>query len=124
MSAGRLIAYLAAAVLLFFGVLFIWGAFSPEAAGKAGGWILIGLVQVAIAFGLIALAGRRKPAAAGPSELVQRIELSGEVNLESLTCRQCGGRLSSQNVQMLAGAPVVTCPYCSASYQLSEEPKW
>jgi hypothetical protein len=124
MSAGRLIAYLAAGILLFFGVLFIWGAFSPEAAGKAGGWILIGLVQVAMAFGLIVLASRRRPATAGPSELVQRIDLSGEINLESLSCRQCGGALSARNVQMLAGAPVVTCPYCNASYQLTEEPKW
>jgi len=25
---------------------------------------------------------------------------------------------------MVAGAPVVTCPYCNTSYQLKEEPKW
>jgi uncharacterized Zn-finger protein len=25
---------------------------------------------------------------------------------------------------MMAGAPVVTCPYCQATYQLTEEPKW
>jgi len=46
------------------------------------------------------------------------------VNLEKLTCRNCGGALSSENVRMLAGAPVVECPFCGTSYQLTEEPKW
>jgi len=26
--------------------------------------------------------------------------------------------------KMVAGAPVVTCPYCGTTYQLTEEPKW
>lgn len=123
MSAGRIIAYLAAAVLLFFGVLFIWGAFSPQATGAAGGWILLGLLQVGIAFVLIWLASRRR-AAAGQAEIVQKIELSGDINLESLSCRNCGGALTAENIKMVAGAPVVSCPYCNTSYQLAEEPKW
>jgi uncharacterized Zn-finger protein len=28
------------------------------------------------------------------------------------------------NIQMVAGAPVVNCPYCHTTYQLTEEPKW
>jgi uncharacterized Zn-finger protein len=28
------------------------------------------------------------------------------------------------NIKMVAGAPVVTCPYCNTTYQLTEEPKW
>jgi len=27
-------------------------------------------------------------------------------------------------VEVVAGAPVVTCPYCHTTYQLTEEPKW
>ncbi|MEW6568493.1 MAG: hypothetical protein AB1449_10085 [Chloroflexota bacterium] len=123
MSAGRIIAYLAAAVLLFFGVLFIWGAFSPQAAGQGGGWIALGLAQVAMAFILIGLASRRR-AAPGETQIIQKIELSGDINLEKLTCRNCGGALTAENVKMVAGAPVVTCPYCNTSYQLAEEPKW
>lgn len=30
MPAGKLIAYIFAAILIFFGVLFIWATFSPE----------------------------------------------------------------------------------------------
>ncbi len=123
MSAGRIIAYLAAAVLLFFGVLFIWGAFSPQAAGQGGGWIVVGLVMAAMAFLLIWFASRRK-AAEGQVEIIQKIDLSGDVNLEKLSCRNCGGALTADNVKMVAGAPVVSCPYCGTSYQLAEEPKW
>ncbi len=123
MSAGRILAYLAAAVLLFFGVLFIWGAFSPQAAGQGGGWIAVGLLMVAMAFLLIWLATRRK-AAEGTTQIIQKIDLSGDINLEKLSCRNCGGALTADNVKMVAGAPVVSCPYCGTSYQLAEEPKW
>lgn len=122
MSPIRILAYLAAAILIFFGVLFIWGAFSPQGSPS---WILIGVISVAIGFGLIVLAGARaKREAQAKQELIQKIELSGEINLEKLTCRNCGGALSSDNIKMVAGAPVVTCPYCATSYQLTEEPKW
>jgi hypothetical protein len=120
MSAGKIIAYLAAAVLLFFGVLFIWGAFSPQ--GQTG-WILVGVIMVAMAFGLILVASRRK-AEAGQVEIVQKIDLSGDINLEQMSCRNCGGALTADNIKMVAGAPVVNCPYCNTSYQLAEEPKW
>jgi hypothetical protein len=118
MSAGRIIAYIAAAILIFFGVLFIWGAFSPQGSP---GWIIVGVISVGAGLGLIWLARKR---AKEQMEIIQKIELSGDVNLENLTCQNCGGTLSSENIKMVAGAPVVNCPYCNSSYQLSEEPKW
>jgi len=120
MSAARIIAYAAAAILLLFGVLYILGAFSE--AGSAS-WILVGLILVGISFGLIWLASRRR-AEPGQTEIIQKIDLSGKVNLERLTCRNCGGALTADNIKMVAGAPVVSCPYCNTSYQLTEEPKW
>jgi Na+/melibiose symporter-like transporter len=121
MNAGRVIATIAAGILIFFGVLFIWGAFSPNGST---GWIVTGLISVAAGFVLIWLSRRRPAAADGKQEIVQHIELSGDVSLERLTCRSCGGKLSSDNVKVVAGAPVVNCPYCGASYQLEEAPKW
>jgi hypothetical protein len=122
MTAGKFIAYIAAAILIFFGVLFIWGAFSPQ--GQVG-WILVGLVSVGIGFGLIWFASRRKPVEAAAGEGVTlNIELPGNVSMDTLRCTNCGGALSPENVKMVAGAPVVTCPYCGTTYQLTEEPKW
>lgn len=122
MTAGKIIAYLAAAILIFFGVLFIWGAFSPQGST---GWIAIGLISVVIGMVLIWLAGRSKPAAASAGENVTlKIDLPANVNMDTLKCQSCGGELKMENIQMIAGAPVVNCPYCHTTYQLKEEPKW
>ncbi|RME88220.1 MAG: hypothetical protein D6770_07510 [Anaerolineae bacterium] len=121
MSALRIIGYIAAAILIFFGVLFIWGAGGPEGGGW--GWVFTGAISVLLGFGLIYLASRRK-AAAEEQEVTLKIDLSGDVNLDQLTCRSCGGALTADNIKMVAGALVVTCPYCGTTYQLTEEPKW
>ncbi|RPI30368.1 MAG: hypothetical protein EHM70_14065 [Chloroflexota bacterium] len=123
MNAGKIIAYIAAGILIFFGVLFIWAAFGTE---SRPGYILVGLITVAVGFGLIWLAGRRGAAGAGEQaqNVTLNIDLPGDVNLDTLKCQSCGGALKPENIKMVAGAPVVTCPYCGTTYQLTEEPKW
>jgi Na+/melibiose symporter-like transporter len=122
MSAGRIIAYIIAAILIFFGVIFIWGAFSPE--GQSG-WILIGLISAGIGFVLIWFASRLRAASQQAGEqVILNIDLPANVNLDTLKCKSCGGALTTDNIKMVAGAPVVTCPYCDTTYQLTEEPKW
>lgn len=125
MGAGKIIAFVAAALFLFFGAMFMLAATSTqaEASGSGLAWFIIGVVFVLIAFGLIFFAARRR-AQPATGEIVQKIDLSGQMNLEKLTCRNCGGALTADNIKMVAGAPVVSCPYCSTSYQLTEEPKW
>lgn len=120
MNAGRTIAYIAAAICLLFGVLFILATFSAQ--GNLG-WLIVGIVLAIIGFGLIWFAGR-KPKAETPENITYKVDLSGDVNLETMKCKSCGGALTSQNIKMVAGAPVVSCPYCGTSYQLTEEPKW
>jgi len=123
MSAGKIIAYIFAAILIFFGVLFIWATFSPD--GQVG-WLLVGVISVGIGFGLIWFAGRMKPSTApGKGEGVTlNIDLPGDVSLDTLKCQSCGGSITADNIQMLAGAPTVSCPFCNTTYQLTEEPKW
>jgi hypothetical protein len=117
----KTIAYIAAAILIFFGVLFIWGAFSST--GTAA-WILIGIISVGIGFGLILFVNRRKPGLAAGENVTLKIDLPGNVQLDQMKCRSCGGSLTMDNIKMVAGAPVVSCPYCGTTYQLTEEPKW
>jgi len=121
MSAGRVIGYLAAAILVFFGVLFVWGAFGE---GGSPGWLIVGAISIAAGLILIWLAGRRGKSDKQTIEVVQKIDLSGDVSLEKMTCRSCGGALTSENIQVISGAPFVKCPYCGTSYQLEEAPKW
>lgn len=122
MNALKVIAYIAAAILIFFGVLFIWGAFSSNGSTA---WILVGLISVAIGFGLIWFAARKMLSTSGDSTNVTlKIDLPANVNLDTFKCKSCGGDLTLDDVKMVAGAPVVNCPYCHTTYQLTEEPKW
>ncbi len=121
MTAGRIIAYIAAAIVLLFGVLFIWAAFGTV---FNSGWLITGLVSVVIGFGLIWFAGRFKPETQTEQNVTLNIDLPANVDLDSFKCQSCGGALTTDNVKMVAGAPVVTCPYCGTTYQLTEDPKW
>ena len=53
-----------------------------------------------------------------------KLDLTGDVSLEQLTCRQCGANLNDDSVTLAAGALVVHCEYCGAQYQMEEAPKW
>jgi len=122
MDAVKVILYIAAAILIFFGVLFIWGAFSPTGST---GWIPVGIISVAIGFGCIWLASRRKPAETSEgTSITLNVDLPGNVELDKLSCQNCGGTITTDNIKMVAGAPVVNCPYCGTSYQITEDPKW
>ena len=52
MKTLRILAYIAAAILILFGVLFILGAFSPQSDNR-GGWLLTGFILVGVGFVLI-----------------------------------------------------------------------
>ena len=118
----KLIANIAAAILIFFGVMFIWGAFgsNPQPA-----WICVGGISVLIGFGLIWFAQRKPKVAANNTQNVSlNIDLPGEIKMETMKCEACGGAITSKNIDMQSGAPMVVCPYCNTTYQLNEEPKW
>jgi hypothetical protein len=123
MSAGKVIAYIFAAIVIFFGILFIWATFSPD--GQIT-WLIVGVISVAIGFGIIWFASRRSagPTIADGSNVSLNIDLPGDVNLDTMKCQSCGGALTMDNIKMAAGAPVVSCPYCNTTYQLTEDPKW
>ncbi len=121
MSAGKIIGYIVAAILVFFGVLFIWSAFT--ATNQQPMNIVIGLITVGIGLVIIWFASRR-PAAQANENVTLKVDLPANVNMDTLKCKSCGGPLGPNDIKMVAGAPVVTCPYCKTTYQLTEEPKW
>jgi len=123
MSSGKVISYILAAIMILFGVLFIYATFSPD--GQIG-WLFVGIISVGIGFGVIWLAGRSTITSSGQGDqnISLNIDLPGNVNLDTMKCHSCGGALKMENIKMVAGAPVVSCPYCNSTYQLSEDPKW
>lgn len=123
MSAGKIIGYIFAAILIFFGVLFVWATFSPQGQG---GWLITGIISIAVGFGLIWFLSKTKSAQGTTNEenVTLNIDLPANVNMDTLKCKSCGAALTKDDIKMVAGAPVITCPYCHTTYQLTEEPKW
>jgi phage FluMu protein Com len=122
MNAGKIILYIVAGLTIIFGFLFILGAGS--ATGGGPGWVVIGLLLWAVAFGAIFQASRLKTSTSSVQNITYKVDLPANVSMDTLKCKSCGGTLAPENIQMVAGAPVVTCPYCKTTYQLTEEPKW
>lgn len=111
-----LVLYILAAVLGFLGFIFVVGSQGQPLR------IFIGLVCFAAAGVLVYLARvQPKPV---ETTIVQKIDLSGDIKLENLRCQQCDAPLSKNSVKVTAGAVMVACEYCGASYQIEEEAKW
>lgn len=112
----EIVTYIIAAVVAFFGIMFVVGAQGQIIR------IIIGVVLLAAAGVLIYLT-RVRPKQE-ETTVVQKIDLSGDVNLEQMKCRNCGGSLDKDSLVVRGGAIFVNCPYCGATYQIEEEPKW
>jgi hypothetical protein len=116
----KALVYLVCAALIVIGAIFLIGSTTNTGPRLAVGALLLSCGAIVAVF--VARSSSRR--ADSPDRIEQHIELSGDVNLEQMACRQCGGALSSKNVEVKAGAVFVKCPYCSAGYQIEEKPKW
>jgi hypothetical protein len=116
----KTVAYIGAALLIIFGALMVIGATDPT--GNSA-WLFIGIFLILVGLIIIYFAARRKPVSP-TTNVTLNVDLPGDVNMDSLKCKSCGGTLSAENITMVQGAPMVTCPYCHTVYQLTEDPKW
>ena len=115
MKSARIILFILAAGFLVFSFLFILAGLNNYPTG----FILAG-----IGFVLIFLASRIKTEPDLPDIVNVNVDLPGNVSMDTIKCKSCGGALAPKDIKLVAGAPVVTCPYCGTTYQLTEEPKW
>jgi len=89
--------------------------------GSVGG--VIGFFALIAGIVMLVLAARKTKQDTAQNITV-KVDLPGETSIEQMKCRSCGGALTADNVKLVNGAPMVTCPYCNTVYQLTEEPKW
>lgn len=122
MKSAKIILFVLAAFSLIFAFLFLLSAGASAGGGIGSVWTAI--VLAIVGFVLIFFATRAGKSADAEQNVTVNIDLPGEVGMDTIKCKSCGGALSSKDVKLVAGAPVVTCPYCGTTYQLSEEPKW
>ena len=122
---GAVILLLLAAAGICLGGFILLGA-SGGAQGVTGlgtTGMLIG--AVALVGGIIMLVfAARKTRQDTAQNVTYKVDLPGDTKIEQMKCRSCGGSLTSDNIKMVNGAPMVTCPFCGTVYQLTEEPKW
>lgn len=111
MKAFRIVLSVLGAVTVFLGLVFLIGG-----RPLAGGVILV-------TGGLLVVPGLRNPRTRNVI-VRHELELTGDMSLENLKCRQCGASLSPESTSLRAGTVFVSCPYCHSDYQMEEAPKW
>jgi hypothetical protein len=128
---GKVMLYIGAAILFLLGLILLFFAFVYfTAAASVGGSPTTGAVLgvlaiVFIAGGALLVYGAvRGQKTEVIQQVTMKVDLPGETRISQVSCRNCGGTLKPQNIKMVAGAPMVECPFCGTTYQLTEEPKW
>jgi hypothetical protein len=127
LSVGAGILFLIGICLLGYGVLNVIG--STSASGSQD-WL-----QFGVGFGLVGVlflaggavlvyAAMRGQKTEVVQQVTMKVDLPGETKISQVTCRNCGGTLKPDNIRLVGGAPMVECPFCGTTYQLTEEPKW
>jgi len=132
---GRTLSFIGAGLLFLFGLCLVgYGALaligSTNPASGNQSWVAQGMGFSA--FGIILLVGgglliwlaMRGQKTEVIQQVTMQVDLPGETKVEEMKCKSCGGALTTDNIKMVNGAPVVTCPFCNTVYQLTEEPKW
>jgi len=114
-----------------FGALYLLAAYDASAANPGGrlamgiGLLVAGLVVWVVAAVTLFLVWRRmQPKPEQKITVQQEVELTGDVDLASLSCEKCAATLDKDALTIREGTILVSCPYCGATYQMVEEPKW
>jgi len=114
-----------------FGALYILAAHSADAAdpgarlGTGIAMLVLGLlIWSGAAVGAFLAWRRMQPKPAQKVTIHQEVELTGDIDLASLTCEKCAATLDKSAITVREGAIFVSCPHCGATYQMVEQPKW
>ena len=124
MSTGKIVGYVISGILILFGVLFLLSAFAPDTGVNPIERLVVGAILIGIGLVIIVAIKLREPKPEQKVVVEQKIDLSGDIELEKLQCKNCGAELDKKSITLAQGAVVVSCPYCGTSYQMVEEPKW
>jgi predicted RNA-binding Zn-ribbon protein involved in translation (DUF1610 family) len=102
-------------ILFFFGVVFaLASAYAPMRLAVAAFLFIAGFGVIAALY----IVTKK------PSEMVQRVELSGKMKAVPITCPNCGASIQPDKIRIEKGVPYATCDYCGNTVEVVEEPKW
>jgi len=109
----RVLVYIASAILIILGMIFI------ISANLGIIYFFEGLIFLGISIALLVLARGKKPV-----EIRQTVTVTGPVKVKEIRCPVCGAIIDPTKVQIITGKPYVTCSYCNSKSELTEEPTW
>ena len=112
----KAVAYLIAAVVGLLGFVFLAGSQGQVLRLVVGAFLIFAAIVIAYL--------TRVQAQPGQMTTIQKIDLSGDVDIEEIRCRSCNAPLGKEEIEVKAGAVFVECEHCGATYQFEEEPKW
>ncbi|HKZ87899.1 MAG TPA: hypothetical protein VJ066_01920 [Candidatus Bathyarchaeia archaeon] len=122
MKITTILSAVAAAILLFFGVIFAISAGSITLTAQQQVLRLAeGAILLIVGFGLAYVAyvfSRR------PQTIIQQLELSGQMKAAPLKCPNCSASVDTNKIKIISGVPYATCTYCGHTFEVTEEPKW
>jgi hypothetical protein len=111
--AVKILVYIVAAVLVFFGVVFMISVNLGDI------YLIEGLIFIIVAAVMVFAVRERKPV-----EIRQTVTVTGPVKVVQVKCPNCGALVDPSKAQVLAGKPYVTCAHCGNKFELTEEPTW
>jgi hypothetical protein len=115
LALGKALGYLASAVLIFLGVIFLL------ASAYAISRLFVGGILIAAAVAIAFLAWK---AGTGQPSIKYELQTPGSLKVDSIKCSNCGAALDPSKMQLKLGVPSIKCPYCGNEFEVTEEPKW
>jgi len=107
------IGYGVSAILLFFAVLYaLASVYAPMR-------IWISVLLFLAGFGMLYFVWKRQP-----TQIVQKLEVPGRIKVQAIKCPNCSASMDMNQIKIVDGVPLVRCPYCGHTFEITEEPKW
>jgi DNA-directed RNA polymerase subunit RPC12/RpoP len=108
---------IAVAVVFFFAVIFALAASVQATLTRLLTSGILFVIGVTIIVGIYYTTRK-------PKTVIQRLEISGQMKAASIKCPNCGASVDPNQIKIISGVPYATCPYCSTTFEVTEEPKW
>jgi DNA-directed RNA polymerase subunit RPC12/RpoP len=109
----KILVYLASAILIFLGIVFI------ISTNLGITYFFEGLAFLAVASLLLILSREKKPL-----EIKQTVTVTGPIKVKDVRCPNCSAIVDPTKAEVVDGKPYVTCRYCGNKFELTEEPTW
>jgi predicted Zn finger-like uncharacterized protein len=113
MMLKTLIGYVVSALFLSFAVLY------AIASGVRAHLIWISVLLFLAGFGMLYFTWKKQP-----TQIVQKLEVPGSIKVQTIKCPNCSASIDMNQIKIVNGVPLLKCPYCGHTSEITEEPKW